>query len=58
MGKSRRDKLEYLRANNVELREENKSLKEHVKMLNQRMEEMDKHMETSSQLFPLLENKF
>jgi hypothetical protein len=34
MGKERKDKLEYLRANNVELQEENKRLKEKVSMFN------------------------
>jgi regulator of replication initiation timing len=58
MGKSSRDKLEDLRANNVKLREENESLKVQVKMFNQRMVEMEKHMETSTKLLPLLEKKF
>jgi chromosome segregation ATPase len=58
MGKSSRDKLEDLRANNVELREENESLKVQVKMFNQRMAEMEKHMETSTKLFPFLKKKF
>jgi len=58
MGKIRRDKLEYLRANNAKLREENESLKVQVKIFNERMVKMEKHMETLTKLLPLLEKKF
>ena len=58
MGKTSKEKLEDLRANNAQLREENEHLKKQVQMFNKRMAEMEKNLETSTKLFPLLKKKF
>jgi predicted nuclease with TOPRIM domain len=58
MGKTSKEKLEDLRANNAQLREENEHLKKQVQMFNKRMAEMEKNLETSIKLLPLLKKKF